>query len=66
MISSLSGKSYEEKLAEINTMSLASRRIRADLIQTFKITKGVDNVNHEHWFKLFGIADRKTRLSSIH
>ena len=41
MISSLSGKSYEEKLAEINTMSLASRRIRADLIQTFKITKGV-------------------------
>ena len=64
MVPSLSGKSYEEKLAEVNIMSLAARRTRTDLIQTFKILKGVDNVNHEHWFKLFGTADRQTRLSS--
>ena len=62
MIPSLSGKSYEEKLAESNIMSLAARRTRAALIQTFKILKGVDNVNHEHWFKLFGTADRQNRL----
>ena len=50
MMPSLSGKSHEEKLAEINSMSLAARQTRADLIQTFKIIKGVDNVNHKHWF----------------
>ena len=61
MIPSLSGKSYEEKLAE---MSLAARRTRADLIKTFKTIKRVDNVNHELWFKLFGTADRQTSLSS--
>ena len=64
MIPSLSGTNYEEKLDELNIKSLAARRTRADLIQTFKIIKGIDNVNHEHWFRLFGNADRQTRLSS--
>ena len=45
-------------------MSQAARPTRSDLIQTLKIIKGVDNVNHEHWFKLFVTADRQTRLSS--
>ena len=64
MIPSLCGKSYEEKMAEINIKRLAAHQTRADLIKTFKIIKGVDDVNHKHWFKLFGTADRKTRLSS--
>ena len=46
MIPSLIGKSCEEKLAKINIMSLAACRTRADLISTFEIIKGVDNMNH--------------------
>ena len=37
MISGLTGKSYKEKCAEIGLETLEDRRIRQDLVQTFKI-----------------------------
>lgn len=37
MVSGLSGSTYEEKIAELNIQSLEDRRIRGDLIQTWKI-----------------------------
>ena len=37
MVSGLSGKTYAEKLAELNIQSLEERRIRGDMIQTWKI-----------------------------
>ena len=45
-------------------MSLAARQTRADLIQTFKTIKEADNMKLDYWFKLFGTADKQTRLSS--
>ena len=36
----LSGKTYEEKLSELNLTSLADRRKKFDLVQTFKILNG--------------------------
>ena len=50
MISGLRSVSYEEKLKELNLLSLERRRLRADLIQTFKILNGIDSVNPETWF----------------
>ena len=37
MVSGLSGKTYEEKLAELNIQSLEERRVGGDMIQTWKI-----------------------------
>ena len=46
-------------------MSLEQRRSRFDLLQTFKIIKGFDNVNRDIWFNLVGPENpRPTRLTS--
>ncbi len=43
--------SYEEKLQQINLTSLVTRRLRGDLIQTYKIVNKVDNVDPNTWFQ---------------
>ncbi len=50
MISGLKGETCEAKLKELNPMSLENRRLRADLLQTFKIVNGLDAVNPDTWF----------------
>ena len=54
LITGLKGKSYLEKLQELGLMSLEQRRSRFDLLQTFKIIKGFDNVSKDIWFDLVG------------
>ena len=61
MISGLSGNTYEEKLRELKLPSLILRRMRADMIQTFKIIKGMDKVDKHHWFKAPQPGRRTTR-----
>ncbi len=41
----LSGRTYEDKLRELNMSSLAERRKKFDLVQTFKILNGHDRVD---------------------
>lgn len=48
----LESANYEEKLTEIGLTTLADRRIRLDMIQTYKIIHGHDDVCREEWFKL--------------
>ena len=64
MISGLQGKSYSEKLSELNLQSLEDRRTRFDMLQTFKILKRIDNVNPDTWFTTMGTGRRVTRLSA--
>ena len=54
LITGLKGKSYLEKLQELGLMSLEQRRSKFDLLQTFKIIKGFDNVSRDIWFDLVG------------
>ena len=65
MISGLVGGSYEEKLAEIGLTTLEQRRIRGDMIQTWKIVHRADNVDRSIWFKMTAgeEAVHRTRLA---
>jgi len=41
---------YEERLNTLGITSLDKRRIRWDLIQAFRIIKGLDKLNMDHFF----------------
>ena len=67
MVSGLNGKSYEDKLREINLTSLIDRRARGDLIQTWKIIHGKDDIDKEMFFQLVPKPENRrmnTRFSS--
>ena len=38
-----------------------NRRKRADMIQTFKIVNGFDNVDKNTWFKFVDVREKVTR-----
>ena len=42
--------SYSERLNRLNITTLETRRLRGDLIQVFKIFKGLDNVQYSDFF----------------
>ena len=44
----------EEKLKNLGILSLRARQILTDLIQTYKILQGLDNVDSRKWFKTVG------------
>ncbi len=50
MITFLSNKSYEERLASVNLFSLEKRRLRGKLIECFKILLGFTNVDASKLF----------------
>ena len=52
MVSGLQGKTYEERLAECGLITLEERRSRRDMIQTWKIIQGVDQVDRNTWFRM--------------
>ena len=65
MVSGLTANTYEGRLAELGLLSLEARRVKYDLVQTFKILHGYDRVDWSHWFTLVGTnPDRVTRGTS--
>jgi ribonuclease P/MRP protein subunit RPP40 len=54
---------YEDRLQKTGLISLEKRRVRGDLIQTFKIMKGIDKVNYQDFFEVSNAG--KTRGHSI-
>jgi len=61
MTSGLTGQTYEDRLIEVGLTSLEARRLRGDLIQTWKILHGY-NVNESSWFsRTCETANRLTR-----
>jgi len=51
-VSGLAGRTYEERLRELGLTTLQARRAETDLVQTFKILRGFDDVRGEKWFSL--------------
>ena len=63
-ISGLRATTYEEKLRELGIPSLQERRIEIDMVQTFKIVKGIDKVECELWFERAD-SRRPTRSNTV-
>ena len=52
LIPELRELSYEERLERLGLTTLEERRIRGDLIETYKIVTGKENVNREKFFHI--------------
>jgi hypothetical protein len=64
MVSGFRARSYEERLLELGITTLEERREHLDMVQTYKILKGVDNVSREIWFDMASQGTRATRQSA--
>ena len=53
--------SYEEKLKSVGLTLLCERRARGDMIQTFKILKGIDDMDPKTWFTRVNECHQRTR-----
>ena len=52
MILGMKGLTYEERLNSLGLYSLEFRMMRGDLIEVYKILKGIDKVNVDQMFHL--------------
>ena len=58
MIPSLRNINYERRLDRLNLFSLEKRRLRGQLIETFKILKGINNIDYRN---IFALSENQTR-----
>ena len=67
MVTNLRG-CYEERLALLKMRSLEERRMRGDMIETYKILTGKSDVNHQVWYSLAKERDNavSTRAATGH
>ena len=63
MFSGIKDKPYEERLKVLGLWSLEERRNRADLIETFKLVKGLSGVRYEDFFEID--TEQRTRGHSL-
>ncbi len=64
MVSGLKGTTYEDKLEELNMVTLEERRHQTDMTQVYKIVNGIDDVNKNTWFTMLSTNDRVTRATA--
>ena len=50
MVPGMRGLEYEEKLERLNLMTLEERRNRSDLIEMFKISRGLSAIPYGTYF----------------
>ena len=62
MIGGLSHLDYVHRLREVKLTTLECRRLRGDLIETFKILRGLEGLNPEHFFDLSTVQHRGHQL----
>ena len=52
MVTNLKGRTYQERLSELNMVTLEERRKRGDLVEMYKTITGKNDVNLTNWFGL--------------
>ena len=65
MVADKKGDTYEERLKSIGLTSLTERRIRGDMIETFKTIKGFNRVDKEKWFKFRNENNSRATRSTV-
>ena len=55
------GTNYGDKLKEVGLTTLVDRRLRGDMLQTFKILNKIDDVDYHTWFSKVEEQHQKTR-----
>ena len=50
LVKALSGLTYQERLLELGLPSLEYRRLRADVIEVYKIINQIDKINIDKFF----------------
>ena len=55
MLPGLDGLSYKERLDRLGLFSLGRRRLRGDLIEVYKIMRGIDQLDSQHLFPKSGM-----------
>ena len=66
MLSDVMGSTYEEKLKALGLTTLAERRMRGDMIETFKTMRGFNRVECGDWFAIQEETEhRPTRMNTI-
>ena len=64
MVSGLRGSTYEDKLVELNMMTLKEQRTLQDQVQLYKIMHKLDSVDISTWFNMVGEGMANTRLKN--
>ena len=68
MVTNIKG-TYEERLAKLGMRTLEDRRLRGDLIETFKILTGKSDVKYQTWFQLakdeVGTVDTRSKTGHL-
>ena len=59
MVDGLGGKSYAERLEALDLYSLEQRRLRSDLIETYKLLSQKENVDHKQFFEMAPSSGRR-------
>ena len=67
MVSNLRGRTYEARLEEVGMTSLEDRRVRGDMITTYRILTGKDKVDPGLFFDLVadGAGPRTRRATGV-
>jgi hypothetical protein len=50
LVEGLQDMSYDDRLKELKLQSLSDRRVRADMLQTFRIIRNIDNLDEDTFF----------------
>ena len=64
MVSGLRGRTYEERLRELNMSTLEERRHQLDMTQVYKIVTAKDKVRRDTWFQMAVDGGRETRAAA--
>ena len=64
MVSGLSGREYEDRLAELGLTTLEERRHQADMTMVYKILTHKEDVDPADWFAMSSQAARVTRTAA--
>ena len=63
-VNGLQETDYLTRVKELGLTTLEERRTYTDLVQTYKIIHGIDDVDRKIWFELYGDTERRVTRTS--